>query len=388
MKAVRNLAVIAGNGLSVAYSRNLLLPAITQKLLEDFESLTPQGDVVLSAIRGIATRVEASHGGLDDDFEKLVGAFETQAALIGDLESLIALLPEEEERLKESLEQAGDFARRVKEIGTGFTLKTILANSSTAHEDIAHMDSFFEALEEGFLGKITFGNLNYDPLVLGSMMKLKLPFCDLADARKTVPFSVINEEDNGERTTMGSYKGFLLREDAKFPTDEKYRIRLLHLHGSVLFWREKTSGVVIKIPLSTVRKFDLLDATDKQRKTWAPEVVLANSLEKPRRIGEYPFSLGYDELKRGLSSSDHWLLVGYSFRDASINDALAAVFMDRIEKPKVLVSTFGDDLSQKHIERCLGWSAEDPDSKDWLFINRDGASSLPKSAEWEAFSRK
>ncbi|MEZ2389068.1 hypothetical protein AB6813_05860 [bacterium RCC_150] len=109
------------------------------------------------------------------------------------------------------------------------------------------------------------------------------------------------------------------------------------------------------------------------RPKWRPAVVLANQRDKTHHVGRYPFKLAYEVFQKGLRDSDHWIVIGYSFRDACVNDILRNEFIRREVKPKVLVSTFGHSPTMEEVERAFGWGAEDKDSSGWLNINREGA---------------
>jgi hypothetical protein len=89
--------------------------------------------------------------------------------------------------------------------------------------------------------------------------------------------------------------------------------------------------------------------------------------------------------ERSITSSHHWLIVGYSFRDECVNDVLRAEFAERDVKPEILVVTFGDQLELRTSERALGWGKKDGPSTSWLTVERTGAREMASSAEWMSF---
>ncbi|WP_454118271.1 hypothetical protein [Microbacterium lacticum] len=89
--------------------------------------------------------------------------------------------------------------------------------------------------------------------------------------------------------------------------------------------------------------------------------------------------------KSGLARADHWLIIGYSFKDAPVNNMLREAFLDYEEKPSVLVVTYGPSPRRAEIERAFGWGADDPDSRAWLSINRRGANGVQDTNHWERF---
>lgn len=68
-----------------------------------------------------------------------------------------------------------------------------------------------------------------------------------------------------------------------------------------------------------------------------------------------------------------------------VNDMLPKEFSNMTDKPAVLVVTYGDQPSNREVERALGWGAEDGDSSAWLTINRDEAHHMKDSMDWQNF---
>lgn len=114
-------------------------------------------------------------------------------------------------------------------------------------------------------------------------------------------------------------------------------------------------------------------------------VVLANQRDKSAHITEFPFALAYTMFERGLRGSNHWLVVGYSFRDDGVNELLRREFAERETKPNVLVVTYGEQPSRLEVERSLGWNVEDGNSRNWLTINRLGADGIERTEDWREF---
>lgn len=381
-----DLAIVAGNGLSIAFSSELSLPKITERVIREFEKLTPDDSPALAAIRAIASRIEGEADEVEGDFEKLVGALETQAGLIHALEQLIDLAPADTEDLISALKRSADFAHRLYDIGAGIVLQDILDNSPGGYDATKHLHSFFNSIIEDFDGVVTFANLNYDSLVMSTLKTLDAPMSDMARGYQSHVVTVTNENDDGVVEELGEYEAYPLRSTLDFPKGPKYRIHLVHLHGSITFWRNRETGRNIKIPIEALREHRLLSDTENERRNFQPSVILANSRDKPDRVTEPPFSLGYSALSEGLQRSAHWLIVGYSFRDESVNSTLRSKFIRRADKPIVLVSTHGEELTRRTIEEALGWGAEDPSSKSWLLIDREGVEGLESRGEWNKFT--
>lgn len=369
--------MIAGNGLSIAFTRDLLLNRITEQLVEEFENLAEDGSDVLAALRKLAERIE-DDGAIDEsDFEQLVGSFESQAALLEDLSSLASILPEGGTTLPAAIDEVREFTRKLLTRGTGIVLKTILEASGCYSESAAKIQDLFRAMDSFFDGTVTFANLNYDILVLRTLLEIRVSMCDMGLGYGTATF-VISDEDGSE---LSRYRGKPLRTSLNFPPRSKFR--LVHPHGSLTYWKNSNTGLVAKVDVDVLRNHDLFSNLVESSGNVMPAVVLANSREKPNRVQEYPFSLAYEAMSAGLDDSDHWLIVGYSFRDESVNNALRTALSKKKKKPKILVSTFGDDLTMELVIGAIGW--EGPAIQN-IFIDRDGVEGLEQRWGWGVFN--
>lgn len=399
MPTKRNLAVIAGNGLSMAYSDELGLGQITEDLVERLKSInssTRGNDVeetsdrdVAVAIAEIARKFQYENEIENDptnDFEQLVGAFESQAITLEGLEGLVDMLPQEDDHLGEAISKTTEFAQRIREVATRIVLKTIFKRTDASRVSTSRMIPLFESMVDKFSGLISFGNLNYDHHVLATMMRLDCNFCDLADGRpshRTKRTFYLRQPD-GTRERVGCYDFTSLRESCDFPSKDDYPIRLLHLHGSLTYWKRKSDDALFRIDLAALRTDWFFREEGTIFEEWTPAVVLANTREKSRQITEKPFSLGYEAMESGLNDADHWLIVGYSFRDKAVNAMIQRSFADAENMPLVLVSTWGDDLDEEFLRATIAGDHEDRD-EDWLLIDRSGAENLVKCDAWDEF---
>lgn len=373
----RNLAVIAGNGLSIAFSKELLLNKITERLVAEFDALSGDETGVLGTLRNLADRIE-DNGTIDEnDFEQLVGSFESQAALLSDLAELAALLPEGGTALPAAIEEVRNFTSKVLSRGTGIVLKTILEASDSYSESAENINKLFREIDNCFAGTVTFANLNYDILVLKTLLGLRFTMCDMGKGYGNVKLSIMN--DRGELLT--NYSGKPLRTSLDFPEQAKFR--LVHPHGSLTYWKNTETGVIGKVPIEALRSHDLFSSLGASEGKIRPAVVLANSREKQKRVKEYPFNLAYQAMSESLKSSDHWLIVGYSFRDESVNSALRIALANRKRKPMILVSTFGDELTKEMVLNEIGW--EGPSIQN-VYIDRGGVEGLERRWDWNLFN--
>lgn len=381
----RHLAVVAGNGLSIAFNPKLHLGRITEQLLTELHDLPNGGSAAVQAVRDIARRVEGDDEPDVGDFEKLVGAFESQAATLAELEGLVDILDEGNDQLRNQLRAVIEFTSSVRDLGLGIVLRTIMRESRGGWDVTAPLHSFFEAMIRDFDGRVWFGNLNYDTLAMASLKQINAPVCDMANGIKGRPIKIYDHADDGKAVEIGECTGYALRTELDFPDGPRWRVRLLHLHGSLTFWGNEEEEKFVKLPIETLREYDMFAALQDRRIKVRPAVVLANANEKPARVKAEPFALGYKTLGHGLGESKHWLIIGYSFRDESVNSMLRQKFVPLIGKPKVLVCTFGDELTRDEIELALGWGGEDRDSRDWLIIDREGVRGMTERDSWATF---
>lgn len=375
--------MLVGNGLSIAFNSDLILASITREMILRMRSSSDNGDQVVHAMKEIASRSVSLEDVTDGDFEKLVGAFDSQAVTLEELGRLAELVETDDEHLRHSIQEVAKFSQRVRDRGISYVLEVVTERSRADHELHAKIHSTIQSIIDTFTGRITFGNLNYDTLLLSALLAIDAPLADMGRGWDSVNITVVDTDNPNLPGT--TYPAQTLRRTLDFPAGDRYRVRLLHLHGSLTFWGEVGGSRHIKVPIESVRAHDMWSGLRDGEPKWRPDVVLANQRDKARHIEKYPFSLGYTGFGVSLVDSDHWLIIGYSFRDKCINDVLRAEFLKRRIKPSVLVSTFGDLPSRDEIEEAFGWGAEDAESR-WLYVNREGIVGLENTWEWALFT--
>ncbi len=350
-----NAAVLVGNGMSIAFNPRLNLASITREMITRMTDETDNGDQVVHAMKEIARRA-LGHGEVTDgDFEKLVGAFDSQALTLDELSNLAGLVAAGDTALSAAIREVTSFSERVRDKGVSHVLEVIMEQSVgdwTEHEE---MHRLVRAIVEHFTGDVYFGNLNYDTLLLSSLMAIDAPLTDLGHGYQEIPLRIIDHDDPADPGT--TYNAPALRRTANFPIGDRYRVKLLHLHGSLTYWHSTTADVHVKVKVDVLRRHNMWSGLREADPKWRPTVVLANQRDKAHHVGKYPFNLAYDTFHAGLQVSDKWLVVGYSFRDSCVNEILRQEFLKRSPKPRVLVSTFGDTPSREEVELvvCLSF---------------------------------
>lgn len=369
----KNVAVLVGNGLSIAFNRDLNLQAITEAVMQRIREA--DGDDVVTAMQEIAERALPQGANSADDFEILVGAFGAESRTLGVLENLAKLTKPRDKKLRKSIKKVAKFAEQVRDTGVSHVLEVISERSHAYVDEAEHLHSLVAQVTKSFKGKVVFGNLNYDTLLLAALLWVcQTELADMGHGWKGVSVTVDDEEKRLQA----------LRENADdFP--ENKRVRLLHLHGSLTYWATRDGKIHAKLPKKLLEDDELWSAVRQQTTNVRPVVVLANHRDKASHVTRFPFSLAYEMFTGSLSDADHWLIIGYSFRDEPVNSMLRKQFIDRGSKPTVHVVTFGGDPRRRDIERALGWGAEDGSSNVWLTIDRTGANGAERTVGWQTF---
>ena len=371
----RNIAVVVGNGLSLAYNPALSVPEVCQEVLKRVhDDAADNADAIAVAMQKAAQAT--GRGDPSQDFEVLVGAFVPEGSLLAEIRRLSTLVHPDDDELAAAFERVERFSTDVRDTGVSYVLEVIAERSrADAFRREAH-DDFVASVVDLTDGRVTFANLNYDTLLLAALTdRFQGDLCDMAAGYAT---ATVTLEDGSVHT------GHALRTTDNLPAER--RVRLLGLHGSLTWWR-RPDGTVFKFPADLARKPELWRGIRDGGEEYRPQVVLANQYSKSAQVGHYPFALSYELLRRALDQSRDWLLVGYSFRDQCLNSEIQEAYNRRADRPNVLVITLGPELTREEIERAFGWGVSDGDSADWLRVCRDGVERSTGSAEWNEWSR-
>jgi len=370
----RHLAVLVGNGLSIAFNPELGLGRISEEVLARMASGTDGADeAVADAMKRIADSYSPDGSADYSDFENIVGAFGGHSSMLVDLSQLADLVEPDDDDLRAAIERSAEFAMKVRDAGVSHVLEVIFEHARAHVEEMTDMYALTNAIVDSFDGRVTFGNLNYDTLLLSALLETCKPIlADMASGWET------------GSVTVGEVKFTVpaLRKALSYPAGA--RVRLLHLHGSLTFWGSKkghfkldTNFLDAYRPWETVRR----GATELR-----PDVVLANQKDKTGVVTQYPFSLAYKGFADSLAESAHWLVIGYSFRDAAVNDLFAAELRANDEVPEMLVVTLGDRPTRAEVEAAIGWDVARGSTKGWLKFDRKGASGFQDRKSWEDFT--
>ncbi|MGZ0069456.1 hypothetical protein [Microbacterium arborescens] len=372
----RNVAVLVGNGLSIAFNQNLLLPNITKQVRKRIMNSGDGGKKVVRAMRSLADATLPAGQNSHHDFERLVGAFGAESSTLKHLQALARVSHPDDHDLRKAIRKTTAFARELRDLGTGHVLEVVYENSRSSYTESEPLNELLRAIYRAFPGTISFGNLNYDTILLAALMAVDTRgFADLGHGWKRC------------RLGDGKIAASQLRDTASdFPTLTQYPVQLLHLHGSLTYWATQDGSQLGKLDRSDVQAHRLFKKLREGKTDLRPLVVLNRERQKIEDVEDQPFKLAYEMFERGLVRSDHWLIIGYSFRDVAVNDLLRREFIGREQKPKVLVVTQGKSPSREEITAALGWGAEDGESESWLRRNERGAYGMEQQKTWRWFS--
>ncbi|AJM77231.1 hypothetical protein C5C66_02985 [Rathayibacter toxicus] len=349
-KQAKNVAVVVGNGLSMAFNSDLHLRSITEEVLRRIQSA--DGNDAVAAMKEIANSALEHGAKCDDDFEVLVGAFGAESRNLEMLHKFAALRDSLDENIQKSLSDSAAYLQRVYDNGISHVLEVIAERSHATQGPAAdHLQELLTAVITAFGGKVTFGNLNYDTLLLAALLQVcHDDLADIGHGQRTVTV------EKGERRDFQR-----LRHNAgEFPPGR--RVTLLHLHGSLTYWATKDNKTHVKLPQKVLESGYQWKALREHTTDVHPVVVLANQRDKCEKIGEFPFSLAYEMVSNELTQADHWLIIGYSFRDTPVNRMLQQAFSQKTQKPTVLVVTYGEKPTRHRVKKALGWRSHEDGS--------------------------
>ena len=376
-----HLAAILGNGLSIAAEPTLNLASLTTEIRDRFAAAAHTGEPADKVLSRLALRAEPSSDPAQD-FEALIGPLNHHKANVDDLRNLAELVGTTSSAVRRACTTLETFLQALQRLGRGHALD-IIANRSVATFD--HRDPVRDFLEAVITvakdGTLVIGNLNYDCLALAALIDL-LPsnsLCDMARGDAIDSFNI--------GSLPFEITGRLLRSSPDDFPSWRIKVKLMHLHGSLSFLRDPSTGMVHKFGIDMLRTADHWAAWRDGRTEWEPQVVLTNQSTKSQEIRKQPFALAYSVTREQLLLADRWLIAGYSFRDGCVNAMLRETFRQRGRAPQIMVVTYGASPTENEVLDALGWlDFFDPAPADFLHICRDGVGAAPTDPTWLRWS--
>jgi hypothetical protein len=369
------VAALIGNGLSISYNLNLRMPILTKLILERVDQ--EAGSAAKNALLALANDPDAAV-----NFEKLFGPLDEMGELVRRMFDLADITAQPKED-RDHLEKAAEVFTGVRRVGVSHALAQIDTFAEAHHDQMDAVNTFLDALVAE-TETLTIANLNYDSLVLSSLIERHAP--DLCDMKLGYNAETFEFAGPGK----GYYTAHRLRDmDNLRPggwADQRgRRIRLLHLHGSLTWLRHPTTGAVYAFHMEDIRASRYWEAWRGGDTDWEPVVVLTNQALKSTTVTERPFAGAYEVFLERLLEADRWLIAGYSFQDECVNAMLAEAWRRHKTWPPIMVVTMGDEPSEQTVLDAIGYDDEIP-PEHFLFICREGTSTAAQSAEWQTWS--
>lgn len=375
-KMNNQMAILMGNGVSIAANKELFIPRLTERIRKRFEKVDPKREAPDRVLARLAERGRDS-GDPYADFEAMIGPLDQQNDSLHDLAELAELVGDEVKVVKKALTTVSTFVQGLRRLGVGHALDIIASESKASWDQSDVVDEFIRQAISVVPGRITIGNLNYDSLGMAAMLRSTNDACDMARGYGSQGFDLLGDGS--------SHIGVPLRRSiSDFPPR---RVRLVHPHGSLNWLKDPETGLFYKFDIGTLRRLNFWAKWRDGETEWEPQVVLTNQSSKSKVVERQPFDLAYDALYQRLVSADRWLIAGYSFRDECINDLLANAWDEREFAPDIIVITMGDGLTDEHVLEAIGYTpVVDPEPANFLSICRCGIHDAMTCATWQAWA--
>ena len=302
--------MLTGNGLSVGLNKAFALQNITENF---YRRLSPEHK---KFILHHMERIQKNEY-VQLDFEEAIASIEQ---VHDSLDSYVNFLLHEEEGRKflesENLtvEELQNHLTKIKEIIITYTASIVEIIDGNVHwEQIGdRLSGFINWLQNELLSEDEFDlfTLNFDLLL------------------ETILLRIIGTE---EFTDFHVKRGKINQEHDKFNFDPQQsfsdygyrRIRLYHLHGSLSSFKRLSDGRVFKLRTEDIRLSDMYNKLDVNE--IFPSIITGGY--KSRKIQTSPFNYYYGKFKEKMvdpkNLCDELYIIGYSFRDKHINDAIS-----------------------------------------------------------------
>nr|WP_311921508.1 SIR2 family protein [Heyndrickxia sporothermodurans] len=142
------------------------------------------------------------------------------------------------------------------------------------------------------------------------------------------------------------------------PENYKKNVRLHHLHGSLSSFKDLSDGKLFKVTTGSLRFSDLYKKIFDLNVI--PSIVTGGG--KSLKVQQEPFNFYYNEFKKKMivdeQMCEELYIIGYSFRDAHINKAIAERLAETRKKEnpkplKILIVDYAsnEDAKKKFVDR-------------------------------------
>jgi hypothetical protein len=392
----KNLAVLVGNGVSIAHNQDLTVQKLTSDLIHEFTKLsglatgavTPRNDAA-KALGELSESVSTSNLSPDKNFEQLLSPLEDVNDALRSLQGAAGLYRTVDPKIVDQLTSVATFCSYVRSLGLSHVLQLVDQRAKGGGRAGVIVDFVDDLVEASDGGRLLVGTLNYDHLIDSVMLdKYAVQHSDLASGLRSIRVSL---RFDGAGSQVPAYE---LRPEFDYTLGDgwcwegKKRIVTLHLHGSLSLLRDTESGEVYRFRMQDLRNANYWNLYRQGGARFEPVVVLTNQKRKSSLVHSEPFNRAYAGFSFGLLSSKRWLIAGYSFQDECVNEVLRDVWeVRKSDPPKILVSTYGFQLGISDIYKILGADNANRRAKvdRSTDIHRAGLGNLARSTEWQAW---
>lgn len=386
---------LLGNGASISYNPDLAVPALTTGIaaaymestgLDDPDEVRRNLGEFAAAIRRRGTDATDSAG-----FEELLGPLDAAARALPNLRRLISATGG---RSRDSLEQTIADIERIHRFGKSVALELIATRAQNVPESFDRaVLPFCDAVTElAHPGNITVATLNYDGLAHAGLLHALRPEASGWVRTDGSRFLTDLAAGYGERdhSPAGPEGPILLGHPLRTEDDVlRDRLFLCQLHGSLSWLRDPDTGLVWSFELQDLREADYWQRWRDGRTDWAPEVLLTD--QKEAGVLQDPFDLAYLLFRERLIEADRWLVAGYGWADAPVNDVLHTAAKLRVSRygpahaPRVLAVDIGEGAA--YTERLRGdISARLDINRDRVSVEITGVPACVESEKWNAWA--
>lgn len=335
------------------------------------------GDDVAKVMQALAERVNfGGEGGADSDFEELVGAFGFEARNLGLLGEIADNLGGVSDKsLAAAIEQTRKFSNEVQLRGISHVLEYIDDHAKLENGDLGKLRKILQDVVDSFpTGNITFANLNYDTILMQGLSPYYKELVDMADGPQPQEIDLFG---------TGPLPAHSMRVGVNFPRER--RLRLVHLHGSLTFWECEDEAGLVKVKRNDVSQAQPWGALRAGATNVRPCVVLAKPEDKLEIIKESPYDLAYEVFEDAVDSSDGCLVIGYSFRDDSVNRRIRSAILKRSIRSLLVVGT--SSTTREVVLDNLGLKEDKLDKDFEIFVDQHGAVGFTSRDKWKKFKK-
>jgi hypothetical protein len=316
---------------------------------------------------------------LVEDFEELVGAMYDRYLDLKNLSDIATESFGEDDSRALALSSASEVIWKINRNALAAALRVIWLETTSKNVDFNPIDTFVAAVQSEFENKATFFTVNYDTLLIESLLRVygSSNIFDLAASKRfqlnLSSGHTIHAQEM--RRSMDDFGG--LGE----------RVGLIHLHGSLSFWRSGLDGPDFKLHKSGIADANLLLHEVEKKGSFRPLVLFGRWPSKWQVITQFPFSLAYESLRKKLEVATHLLIAGLSLREPAILEMIGITINETYSegrKIKIFLVDVIDVPKEEFIERVSTYVSLD--SMEFDYSSTDfGVERIASSIGWLNF---